>query len=66
MKATERVSKLSEGDSNLSRHRQRWHCRHVDAETQGWLERELTPPLTIHDSELDRAISILETAFEGL
>jgi 4-aminobutyrate aminotransferase len=26
----------------------------------------LTPPLTIHDSELDRAISILETVFEGL
>lgn len=40
MKATEHLPELSEGDSNLSRHRQRWHCRHVDAETQGWLERD--------------------------
>ena len=26
----------------------------------------LTPPLTIHDGELDRAISILEAVFESL
>ncbi|MEE4111374.1 MAG: aspartate aminotransferase family protein [Desulfobacteraceae bacterium] len=31
---------LSEGDSNLSRHRQKWHSHHVDRETQGWLDRD--------------------------
>ncbi|MBR9986620.1 MAG: aspartate aminotransferase family protein [Desulfosarcina sp.] len=31
---------LGEGDSNLSAHRQQWQSRHIDSETQGWLDRD--------------------------
>ena len=31
---------LSEGDSNLSSHRRAWQFRHIDEQTQDWLDRD--------------------------